>query len=242
MSQLYIYVLRCAQGKFYVGSSRDPASRILKHKQGGGAFWTQLYPPIETLSVAPGDTFDEDKITKMKMREHGIENVRGGSYSQVCLPQYTIRMIVYELRTASGSCFRCGRAGHFANKCFAKSSADGHMLIGAPQPEPAFLQRLRNNPPPIADPIIMPAGYIDHRRKGPKPLEGAEAPTNKITKPPMVDTSVMVAVVMMDVDTSTATETTDNTFMQNINHDINELVDAVNTTASSILNTITRWF
>lgn len=227
MSQLYIYVLRCAQGKFYVGSSRDPASRILKHKQGGGAFWTQLYPPIETLSVAPGDTFDEDKITKMKMREHGIENVRGGSYSQVCLPQYTIRMIVYELRTASGSCFRCGRAGHFANKCFAKSSADGHMLIGAPQPEPAFLQRLRNNPPPIADPIILPA----------KERAAAAATKSKI------DPSVMAAVVMMDVDTPTeTTPATPHTLMQNISHDIDELVDAVNTTASSILNTITRWF
>jgi hypothetical protein len=152
------------------------------------------------------------------------------------------------------------------------------MLIGASQPEPAFLQRLRNNPPPIADPVIMPAGYIDHH-KGPKLPGGRDARTASTNS--KIDPSVVVAVVMMDEDTLTATETTpenhpkttpenhpkttpenhpktspenhpktspenhpktDNTFMQNINHDINELVDAVNTTASSILHTITRWF
>lgn len=122
-----VYVLECEDNYFYVGKTRRKVSeRILEHLSENGSQWTILHKPVKLIQTKTNaDNFDEDKFVKIYMKQHGIERVRGGSYSQVQLPEYQIKALETELRTASDLCFRCGRKGHYSNKCFAKTKADG---------------------------------------------------------------------------------------------------------------------
>jgi len=42
----YVYILRCADGTFYVGSSIDPQSRGKMHNEGRGAAYTYKHRPV----------------------------------------------------------------------------------------------------------------------------------------------------------------------------------------------------
>ena len=39
------------------------------------------------------------------MKEHAINNIRGGTYSELKLPDYKIKTLKSELASVSGSCF-----------------------------------------------------------------------------------------------------------------------------------------
>lgn len=51
------------------------------------------------------------------MRKYGIDNVRGGSYTQFRLPESVIALLEREFSTACEFCFRCGQSGHFSKEC-----------------------------------------------------------------------------------------------------------------------------
>ncbi len=125
-----IYVLRCRKQKFYVGLTTQLASRYNAHRTGKGSAWTALYTPTEVVETFPMDgfpaakTFQEDAITLDYMSRYGIDNVRGGTFSQVVLPHDTIQFINKQIIHARGGCFRCGEVGHFANHCSNRGSAD----------------------------------------------------------------------------------------------------------------------
>ncbi len=124
-----IYILSLCEGKFYVGKTTLPASRIDAHFQGKGSAWTRRYPPIAVLGIISNcSDFDEDRYTKELMARHGVENVRGGSYTQMTLDAATLHFLEREMRTASDVCLRCGRKGHFFVDCFAKTHVDGRHL------------------------------------------------------------------------------------------------------------------
>lgn len=113
-----IYVLRCEGGKYYIGYTKKPKKRVAAHFGATGSEWTKRYKPIEVLeSIAKHDMFDEDKLTKKYMMQYGVENVRGGTYVRLELPQYQKFALRDELRMASGVCMRCGVAGHFVALC-----------------------------------------------------------------------------------------------------------------------------
>ena len=126
MSQLTnIYVLKLKNNKYYIGQSQNVNQRIKQHERGEGSAWTQKYEPTKLIEVRKNvSAFDEDKITKEYMAKYGVENVRGGSYSQVRLSDEQEEMLTREIDTATGACFRCGEKGHFANRCDAESSSD----------------------------------------------------------------------------------------------------------------------
>jgi len=129
MSTTNVYVLKLSQNKWYVGKSQLPQQRILHHFQQQGSVWTKKYHPLEIAEVRRKcDQFDEDKITKEYMAKYGIDNVRGGSYVSIALPDYQLMTLQTELDSANDACFRCGRRGHFEKNCYAQTDVDGYSL------------------------------------------------------------------------------------------------------------------
>jgi putative endonuclease len=45
----YTYMLRCADGSYYVGSTRDLGLRVYQHQTGEGATYTRLRRPVELV-------------------------------------------------------------------------------------------------------------------------------------------------------------------------------------------------
>ena len=75
-----VYTLELQDGCFYVGWTKDPATRIASHFLGAGSKWTQLHPPIAVLNVVLGDELLENLSTIALMCTHSWEKVRGGNY------------------------------------------------------------------------------------------------------------------------------------------------------------------
>ena len=74
-----IYVLQLTQRKYYVGKTWDINSNNITSCE-----WTNLYTPVKLIKVVHNcEHLDEDIWTLRYMRIHGIENVRGGCYSDV---------------------------------------------------------------------------------------------------------------------------------------------------------------
>jgi predicted GIY-YIG superfamily endonuclease len=113
-----IYVLKCEQDKYYVGKTTDKDSRINDHFSGNGCAWTKKYKPISLFETFENcDSFDEDKYVKKYMLEHGVDNVRGGSYSQISLDEISRETIRRELVGCTDKCWECGESGHFSSDC-----------------------------------------------------------------------------------------------------------------------------
>lgn len=116
-----IYVLKLTEEKYYVGKTdKTVEQRFEEHIAGQGSEWTKLYEPIEIIKIiTDGDDYDEDKYTKMYMNMYGIDNVRGGSYTSIILPDYQIKSLEIEICTSNNRCFKCQKTGHFASSCNA---------------------------------------------------------------------------------------------------------------------------
>ena len=114
----YIYVLKLNKGKYYVGKTTDVMKRYTEHCNGGGSSWTSMYPPVSLIeSKVLISHHDENNITKDMMKKYGINNVRGGSYTQIRLDDSVISVLNKEILGESDKCFKCGMSGHYANKC-----------------------------------------------------------------------------------------------------------------------------
>jgi hypothetical protein len=119
MEPTSIYVLSCEEGKFYIGKTvRTVNERILEHIYGQGSDWTRRYKPIKVIAIFDSSYFhSEDTITIDMMSKFGIDNVRGGSFSQLHLSEERRETILAMYNSATDRCFKCGGKGHFANKC-----------------------------------------------------------------------------------------------------------------------------
>lgn len=112
-----IYVLELENGKFYVGRTDNFQERLLKHQQGQGCAWTNTHKYKDTLQVFQGDKFDEDKTVLKFMNKYGIENVRGGAYSNIELSFEQYIAIRRQINNANNLCLACGEHGHFISDC-----------------------------------------------------------------------------------------------------------------------------
>ena len=123
MENTNIYVLKLQGGKYYVGKSTDVIGRYQQHLIGKGSAWTNKYKPISLLEcksdVSP---FEEDKVVKEYMAKHGIDNVRGGTYTQMTLDAVQMEALNREMRGGTDACHECGQKGHFAKYCPNKNT------------------------------------------------------------------------------------------------------------------------
>jgi predicted GIY-YIG superfamily endonuclease len=114
----HLYILELEGGNYYVGKSTDPAKRFQQHKSGTGSAWTKAHRPVRLLETrAITSPYDETNVTKDLMKKYGVDRVRGGAYTAVDLPEEQEDAIRHELRAANDACYKCGRKGHFANRC-----------------------------------------------------------------------------------------------------------------------------
>ncbi len=126
---LFIYVLKCENNKYYIGSTKNLDSRINEHFNGSGSTFTKTFKPIQLIhSFNTFDRYDEDKTVKQYMSKYGIHNVRGASYSTIELSEETINNLQKEILHSRNVCFRCHKKGHFMKNCYAKSDINGIVL------------------------------------------------------------------------------------------------------------------
>jgi hypothetical protein len=135
-----IYILELEDGKFYVGKTDHTFQRFNQHWQGLGAKWTQKHKPVDLYAFHKDRTdSDENKFTLAMMRNFGVTNVRGGSWTKVEMSQGEIRRLEARLhktrrrkKELSTSCARCGRTSHNITTCYARSHANGKPLDRRP--------------------------------------------------------------------------------------------------------------
>ena len=113
-----IYILKLQNDKWYIGKSDNPEKRFLQHKNGSGSAWTSRHKPLELFKVIENvSPFDEDKFTKEYMSLYGIDNVRGGSYTQIILPEEQKKLIQREIWSMKNLCNNCGSSEHWVRNC-----------------------------------------------------------------------------------------------------------------------------
>ena len=116
---VFIYVLKLAHGKYYVGKTESPNFRLNSHfEYGGGSAWTKMHKPVSIVELIPNcDKYDEDKYTQKYMDKYGIQNVRGGSFVSPELDYRTVELLMQRQTATNDLCFVCNKKGHFAKDC-----------------------------------------------------------------------------------------------------------------------------
>ena len=152
---LSVYVLKLTDNKWYIGKTHKKVKeRFQEHLDGKGSSWTRKYKPLKihyienTCGPAIGaEYWQENGLTLQYMEEYGIDNVRGGSYTNVNLYPEQIKYLelvtdisnfmdgklhcwidgstqaLYkafremEKKEQFDLCYRCFTKGHFAKDC-----------------------------------------------------------------------------------------------------------------------------
>jgi len=125
-----IYILQLEQEKYYVGRTINADLRIDKHFSNNGSYWTSKYKPIKVIKVINNcSIFDEDKYTLHMMSMYGIDNVRGGSFTKLMLPENEIEVITKMINNSSDYCFNCYEKDHFIRECPYEPFSNMQMVI-----------------------------------------------------------------------------------------------------------------
>jgi putative endonuclease len=54
----WVYIVRCSNGAYYTGSTRDLELRLWQHKQGFGSNFTRKHGPVELVFAEASDSVD----------------------------------------------------------------------------------------------------------------------------------------------------------------------------------------
>jgi predicted GIY-YIG superfamily endonuclease len=138
----YIYILKLKEKKYYIGKTKNIEKRWADHLAGNGSGWTKRYKPISLITtVLSTSYFDEDKYVKEYMSKYGIENVRGGTYSNIELDDNCISVLEKEIRHSKNLCTRCGRDTHFIKDCYANTDSNGDIIDDAKSKDKASVSK-----------------------------------------------------------------------------------------------------
>lgn len=124
-----IYIIKLEKSKYYIGKTRNIDKRWEEHLTGNGSGWTKKYKPMSLITtIKSSSQFDEDKYVKEYMAKYGIDNVRGGTYSNIVLDANSIAVLEKEIWHSKNLCTRCGRDSHYIKECYAKTDVDGVII------------------------------------------------------------------------------------------------------------------
>jgi predicted GIY-YIG superfamily endonuclease len=127
-NMVYIYVLQLLKDYYYVGKTDNPQYRLETHFESGGSVFTKRFRPKQIHALHPDcSDHDETRITLDYMKKYGIQKVRGGPWTQILLTDAEEEFIQKMIDSESDNCYRCGEAGHFANKCPKVSPKVSHQ-------------------------------------------------------------------------------------------------------------------
>ncbi len=79
---MFVYVLRCRGGRYYVGVTACPDERFSRHWRGAGSAWTRRFPPVAVVLVeacsspAAAKTRERELLDEFT-RVYGRDYVRG---------------------------------------------------------------------------------------------------------------------------------------------------------------------
>ena len=125
----HIYIIKLEKSKYYIGKTRNIEKRWEEHLTGNGSGWTKKYMPTSLITTIKSTSqFDEDKYVKEYMAKYGIDNVRGGTYSNIVLDANSIAVLEKEIWHSKNLCTRCGRDSHYIKECYAKTDVDGVII------------------------------------------------------------------------------------------------------------------
>lgn len=137
-----IYILELEGGLYYIGSSKNPQRRITEHFEGAGSSFTKKYKPEHVHSLERNvSVFLEDARTLELMYEFGINNVRGGSYSNDVLTEDQLKDIDNKIAWATGRCSLCSSTEHLMSQCTHPRS--GKSSVSETKTDPISIMNAR---------------------------------------------------------------------------------------------------
>ena len=67
--QFFVYILRCADGTYYVGSTTDVGPRVNVHNAGHGPRFTACRRPVTLVYSEPFDTMDQARQREIQIKK-----------------------------------------------------------------------------------------------------------------------------------------------------------------------------
>jgi len=64
----HVYILRCSDGSYYVGSTRDLQRRLEEHASGTGAAYTRKRLPVELVFAEECERIDEAYLREKQIQ------------------------------------------------------------------------------------------------------------------------------------------------------------------------------
>ena len=64
----YCYMIRCADGSYYIGVSEDPERRVQEHNEGKGSDWTAAHRPVKLVWIE-----EHPSIAAARTRENQLK-------------------------------------------------------------------------------------------------------------------------------------------------------------------------